>query len=236
MNDSAYVHVICMASQQHTNGTHTQKRLANKYVLGKVRRLVDDMLELRKRQSAIVVQVRFDQDVLHQELQVGLRQPVVRSNQSVDHLHQVAAAEHVVAVKVCTTITSHPTCFGHFTFNTRTENPERMLRLYRLWRRIAKHRHHVQEILERAVAVLAGAEHLADSIAKRIDAQLRILEDLVHRQLGVLVVAHLLRGQLLEFLVRPADGVNLVSIDSSNHWCKQTHSRISFFVKNVRSS
>lgn len=78
-----------------------------------------------------------------------------------------------------------------------------MLCLHRFRCRIAEHRHHVEKVFERAIAVLAGAEHFADAIAERIDAQLGILEYLVHRQFGVLVVAHLLGSELLEFLVRP---------------------------------
>lgn len=82
-----------------------------------------------------------------------------------------------------------------------TKNPERVLRLDRLGGRVREHRHHVQKVLERYLAVV-GAKHLADPIAKRIHPQLRILQDLVHRQPGVLVVADLFRGEALELFVR----------------------------------
>lgn len=77
-----------------------------------------------------------------------------------------------------------------------------MFRFDRFGRGVRKHRHHVQEVLERDFPVVGAAEHLADTVAERIDAQFRILEDFVHRQASVLVVADLLRCEGLELLVR----------------------------------
>lgn len=128
------------------------------------------------------------------------------TNQTVNDLLEIVDAQHVVTVKVCRIKNNTYQLIIVIKTNSKafTKYAKSMLRLNRLGRRIAKHRHHVQEVFERTITILAAAEHLADAIAKRVDAQLRILQNLVHRELRVLVVAHLFRGQLLELFVGTA--------------------------------
>lgn len=45
---------------------------------------------------------------------------------------------------------------------------------------ITEHRHHVQEVFECAIAIVAGTEHLAYPIAEGVHAQLGVAEDFRH--------------------------------------------------------
>lgn len=82
-----------------------------------------------------------------------------------------------------------------------TKNAESVFGLHRARRAFTKHGHHVEKVLKRAVAVVARAKNFAYSISEGIHSELRILQDLRHRQLGILVVANLFGRQRFEFLV-----------------------------------
>lgn len=65
----------------------------------------------------------------------------------------------------------------------------------------AKDGHHVEKVFKGAIAVLARAEDLANPVSEWIDAQLRILEDFRHWQLGVAIVANFFRRQGFELFM-----------------------------------
>lgn len=88
--------------------------------------------------------------------------------------------------------------------NRLTKYSKSMLGFDRLGGRFTKHGHHVQEILERQVTILTGAEDVADSLAEWVHAQLRVEEDFRHRELSVLVVANLLWRQGFELVMGTA--------------------------------
>lgn len=86
----------------------------------------------------------------------------------------------------------------------RTKYSECVLGLDGLWCSVAEDRHHVQKVLEGAIAVLTRAEDFAYTIAERVDSQLRVLQYLGHRQLSVSVVSNFLWRESLELLVSTA--------------------------------
>lgn len=45
-----------------------------------------------------------------------------------------------------------------------------MLSFYRTRCTFAEHRHHIEKVLERAIAIVAGTKHFADAIAEWVDA------------------------------------------------------------------
>lgn len=125
----------------------------------------------------------YHKDVLDEQIPVLLRQ-FVSAHEPADCQLKVFHAQHVVAVKV--------------------KDPEGVLGLHALGRLLAEHGHHIEKVLERTLAVTAGTEYHADPVPKRIELELGILQQFAHRQLGVLVVAHLLGRQGPELFVGSA--------------------------------
>lgn len=120
-------------------------------------------------------------------------------DQPLNDLLQIVPANHIISIEVykqkSNAFYQQQLPPSHFVRPPSfTVDAKGMLGFHRLWCSVRKHGHHVEKVLERNVAIVARAEHLADPIAERVCLQLRILKDLAHGQLRVLVVAHLFRG------------------------------------------
>lgn len=72
-----------------------------------------------------------------------------------------------------------------------TEDSKSVFSFHGTWGSIAKYGHHIEEILECAIAIVTRTEHLTYLIAEWIHPQLRILKYFCHRKFSVFIVSNL---------------------------------------------
>lgn len=133
------------------------------------------MLELGKAQTSIVVQICLLKNVRNQLVHVEIAKLMIKPDESLNHLLQIVFTQHVVAVKVEDSKAERGRRDSSFYMSPSTKVDNlRVLRFDCLRSLIAKNAHHVQEILERAVActVTRAREHLTNAISEWIARQL----------------------------------------------------------------